>query len=117
MPARITPAPAAWDSSIISARLLRITAIGRPAQAVVATELDDHDGRLMQLEGPGQALQPPRGGVARDAGIHHAIAVTFGLQPLAEQRNPGFLLGNAECGTEAVTHHEHGLAPLGSAAS
>lgn len=61
----------------------------------------------------GSRFSPPRGRVPRDAGIHHAIAVTSGLQPLAQQRNPGFLLGNAERGTEAVTHHEHGLVAVG----
>ena len=71
-----------------------------------------HDGGPVQLQGSGQSSETAGGCVARDAGIHYGILVPFGAQPLAEQRDPGLLLGDAVAGTEAVTHHEQGRAQV-----
>ena len=42
---------------------------GRPAQAVIATELNDDDRRLVFLQQGGQALQRARCGLSADTGI------------------------------------------------
>src|SRR5688500_7331994 len=60
----------------------------QPAQPVVAAELQDDDGGLMQFERAWQARPRATGGVAADAGIHYAVSVTLRSKALLQQRNP-----------------------------
>jgi len=78
-------------------------------QAVVAAELDDNERRIMQLEQARQARESTGRCVARNAGIHYLITVTFRLQPILEHRDPGLPCGYSIAAAQGVAHHDDGL--------
>lgn len=73
-----------------------------PTQAVVSTEFNQYEFRLMLFERSGQALQTAGGGFAADAGIDDLLRVAFCLQSFPQQRNPAAFYIDAVGGAEAV---------------
>src|SRR5688572_20293299 len=85
------------------AREILATGIERqPAQPVVATELDDHDGGLVGLERAWQPGESALRGFAAHAGVDHAVSVPFGGEPLREQVYPALLNLDAIPGAQTV---------------
>ena len=82
---------------------------GLAAQAVVAAELDHHEGRVMRFEQPRQAREPAGGGVARDTGVDHGITVPFALQAFLELRNPRLLGGHPVAAAQRIAYHDDRL--------
>ena len=82
---------------------------GLAAQPVVAAELDDDERRIVQLEQARQARESAGRRIARDAGIHYLISVTFRLQAILEHRDPGLLGGYPIAAAQGVAHHDDGL--------
>jgi len=63
----------------------------------------------MALEQPRQARQPAGGGIARDAGIHNFMTVTFALQAILQQCNPRLLGAEPIAAAQRIAYHDDGL--------
>ena len=79
------------------------------AQAVVAAEFDDDDGRPMPRQKLRQARRAAAGRLAADAGIHHPVAQPLRREPRFQQSRPTRGEGHAVGGGDAVAHDEDGF--------
>ena len=86
----------------MNSKLLAHLSQRQAAQAVVAAELEDDDGRMVQLQRTRQASPRAAGGLAADAGIHDAVSVTLRGESLLQQRHPGCIDCDAITGAQAV---------------
>jgi putative ABC transport system ATP-binding protein len=73
------------------------------AQAIVATQLDNHHVRLMLCKRRGQPCQASGAGITADGGVDHFIVETLLLEPLLQQGNPTFAGIQAETGTDTIS--------------
>ena len=85
------------------------------AQAVVGAELEQHDARMLHVQGARQTREPARGGLAADAGVHHAESVPFVLDLLCQQAHPSLLDAEPKAGAEAVAKHQNDARRRGDA--
>ncbi len=109
MPASTTSAPLSRLSSIIFARLSRSVATGWPRKpSLPPSSMHDERG-LVRVEQPRQTREPAGRRVARDAGIHYLITVTFRLQAILEHRDPRLPGGYPIAAAQGVAHHDDGL--------
>src|SRR5271156_1546613 len=77
-------------------------------QAVVAAQFQDDELGPVQRQGPRQAGQPARGGLAADAGVDDLVTVLLILEPRLQQRDPAlFYVRQPVAGTDAVAEHEN----------
>jgi len=60
----------------------------------------------VQFERARQALHAARGRFAAHAGIHDAVSVPFGLQPLFEQGDPALFRPDTVGRAQAVAQHQ-----------
>ena len=109
MPASTTSAPLSLAELDHLREVVAQRRDGLAAQAVVAAELDDDERRIVRCEQARQAREPAGRRVARDAGIHYLITVTFRLQAILEHRDPGLLRGYPIAAAQGVAHHDDGL--------
>ena len=63
----------------------------------------------MFLECGRNAIEPAKRRLAGDAGVDHPIVEFFALDTLFQQRNPAFVLRQAEGGGNAVAQNQNGL--------
>src|SRR5689334_8375167 len=80
----------------------------QPAQAVVSTELDDDDARLVRFEHMRQPCEPALRRFTAYAGVDDAVFVPLGGESLLEQAYPTFLDLQAVAGAQAVAEHDDG---------
>ncbi len=72
--------------------------VGIAAQAIVGTQLQDHDGRIVLLQGFCDPAQSARCGFPADAGVHHAETGLCAQQFLLQQMRPTFFYCDAVTG-------------------
>ncbi len=77
-----------------------------PAQAVIATQLEDHQLRLMLCKQRRQPRLASGTGVATDRGVDHFIVETLLFEPLLEQRHPPQTGIQAETGADTIANDQ-----------
>ncbi|MCY1177451.1 hypothetical protein D9M73_177610 [compost metagenome] len=79
-----------------------------PAQAIIATQFQHHQLRLMLCEQRWQPRLTACAGVATDRSIDHFGVKSLGFQALLQQGNPALAGIQAESGTDTIADNQHG---------